>query len=80
MLMEKSWAQWYAPVIPVTVGSINRKITVQASLDKSQNQITRAKRVGGMDQVVEPLSSNCEALSSNLNTIIKKKEKKLMEN
>jgi hypothetical protein len=23
--MEKSWAWWYVPVIPVTAGSINRR-------------------------------------------------------
>jgi hypothetical protein len=38
------------------VGSVNRKIVVQAVLDKKIDpisKITRAKRTGGMDQVVE---------------------------
>jgi hypothetical protein len=44
--------QWPTPVITVTAGSINRRITVQTDLDKKQDpisEITRAKRVGGME-------------------------------
>jgi hypothetical protein len=32
--MEKSWAWWYKPVIPVTIGSLNRKMLVQGELGK----------------------------------------------
>jgi hypothetical protein len=39
----------------LTVGNINRRIAVQAELDKKQDpisKITRAKRAGGVAQVV----------------------------
>jgi hypothetical protein len=42
--------------------ALNRTITVQASLDKKQysiSKITRAKRAGGMAQVVDYLPSKC---------------------
>jgi hypothetical protein len=51
---------------------------VQADLSKKQNaipKITRAKRPGGMAQVVKHLPSKHEALSSNPNTAKKKKRK-----
>jgi hypothetical protein len=50
---------------------------VQTSLGKKRDpisKITRAKRAGGVAQVVEPLPSKCKALSSNPKT--KKKKKK----
>jgi hypothetical protein len=46
-------------------------MVVQAGLGKKQDsisKITKAKRIGGMAQVVESLSSNCESLSSNYST------------
>jgi hypothetical protein len=39
-------------------------------------QITKAKRTGGMAQVVESLSSKCKTLSSNIRTTKKKKKKR----
>jgi hypothetical protein len=39
-------------------------------------KITNAKRVGGVVQVVEHLSSKCEVLSSTPNTALQKKKKK----
>jgi hypothetical protein len=54
----------------------NRRIVVQAHLSKKQDlisKITRAKRSGGMAQVVEHLPSKCETLSSNPSTGKKKK-------
>jgi hypothetical protein len=47
---------WSTPDIPATVGSINRRIIVQAGLGKKQDsisKITRAKRAGCVAQVVE---------------------------
>jgi hypothetical protein len=35
-ISTNSWAWWCALVIPVTEGSINKKITVQSSLTKSE--------------------------------------------
>jgi hypothetical protein len=46
--------------ITAMAGSLNRKIVVQAILSKKQDSIfkrTRAKRVGGMGQVIEHLPS-----------------------
>jgi hypothetical protein len=51
---------------------------VQANLGKKQDpisKITRAKRVGGIAQVIEYLLSKQEALTSNSSTE-KKKQKK----
>jgi hypothetical protein len=67
---------WHAFVLPVTVGSINRKTVVQASLEKKRGylcKITKTKRFGYMAQVVEHLPSRPEALSSNPSTTHKKK-------
>jgi hypothetical protein len=33
---EKSWMWWYTPVIPATVGSINRRITFRPSQAKNK--------------------------------------------
>jgi hypothetical protein len=55
------------------------RIMVQTSLGKKRDpisKITRAKRAGGVAQVVEPLPSKCKALSSNPKTKKKKKKKK----
>jgi hypothetical protein len=56
----------------------NRKIWVQASMDKKLDpvfKITRAKRAGGVAQVVMCLPPHWEALSSNP-TISQNKNKK----
>jgi hypothetical protein len=53
---------------PATEGSINRKITVQASLGKNQDlisKIIRIKKAGCIIQAVEHLPSKWETLSSN---------------
>jgi hypothetical protein len=60
----------YMPVIPA-MERINRKIVVQASVDKKWNPIsklTRAKNAGGMTQVVKHLPSKCEAPCSSPST------------
>jgi hypothetical protein len=69
-LKIKSWVQWCASVIPVTAGN---KI---GGLQCRPAKITRAKRAGGVAQVVEYLLSKCEALSSNPSTEKKKKKEK----
>jgi hypothetical protein len=54
------------PVILATWGSTNRRIIVQGCLGIKQNpisKITKAKRAGGVVQVVECLPSKYEALS-----------------
>jgi hypothetical protein len=47
-LNRKSWVCWSMPVIPATMGSINRRMAVQASLsNKNQepiSKVTRAKK------------------------------------
>jgi hypothetical protein len=53
------------PVTPATVGSINRKITVQVCLGKKQDpisKITRAKMAAGVANVVECLPSKHKLL------------------
>jgi hypothetical protein len=58
-------------VFPTMVRSISKKIMVQASLDKKWahiSKITTAKRTGGVEQGVELLPGNYEALSSNPRT------------
>jgi hypothetical protein len=53
------------------VGSINRRIVVQAVSDKSQDptsKITKEKKVGGVAQAIEPLLSKCKPLNSNPST------------
>jgi hypothetical protein len=55
----------------MTVGSINRKMTIKVCLGIKRDplsKINKAKRAGGVAQVVEHLPHNCEALNSNPNT------------
>jgi hypothetical protein len=40
-----SWAHWCLSVIPVTVGSINRRIVVQPHPGKKQNPISKITRI-----------------------------------
>jgi hypothetical protein len=59
------------PFILATVGSINSRTAVQASLGKKGDpisKITRAKRARGAAQVVECLPSKWKALSLNPST------------
>jgi hypothetical protein len=66
--MNKSWAWWNTPVISLTAGNLNRKITVHAVLSKKHDPISKiasAKRVEGLTQLVEYLPHKLEALSSN---------------
>jgi hypothetical protein len=69
-LNRKSWARWYTSAILAIAGSLNR-IAVHAGLDKKQNSISKtikAKRAGGMVQVLENLASKHNVLSSNPST------------
>jgi hypothetical protein len=53
------------------VGSVNRRIVVQASLGKKKDPIIKIsgdKIAGGMAQMLENLLSKQKALSSNLRT------------
>jgi hypothetical protein len=57
------------------VGSLNRRIVVQASLGKKQDpisKITRENRAGVVTQMVKHLPSKCKALSSKPSTEKKK--------
>jgi hypothetical protein len=66
------------PVIPVTSGSINRRIQVQAGLGKKQNpisNITRVKRVEGMAQAVKLPPSKHKVLLSSIPSITITKKK-----
>jgi hypothetical protein len=59
------------------MGSVNRSITVLVGLGKKARpclQITKAKRTGGVAQVVEHLSSKLNTLSSKLQYCRKKKK------
>jgi hypothetical protein len=69
--IEKSWVWWFAPVIPATAE--NHKIGLQLRLAWTEKQdpilkITRAKRAGGVAQVVEYLPTKCESLISKPST------------
>jgi hypothetical protein len=58
--IPSQWLLCHTFIIPATVGSINRRIDVQAGQDKSMtpiSKITRAKRAGDMTQEVECLPS-----------------------
>jgi hypothetical protein len=71
-------------VLPVTRGSINRKIAFQASpalKRKPISKITKAERAGGVAQVILLLTSKHLALSSmfNLQYPLTPKEKSLTE-
>jgi hypothetical protein len=61
---------------PSYTGSLNRRIAVQASPDINvrpfPKKITKAKRAGGVAQVVECLPSKFKALSSKPSTEKKK--------
>jgi hypothetical protein len=72
---KKKLAWWHMAVIPATTGSINRRIIIKTSPGKKKckpiSKITRAKRAGGMTQVVEHMPS----LDSNPSTSSFTKEK-----
>jgi hypothetical protein len=58
------------------MGSINRRIIVEAGLGKNTRPYPKnnyGKRVGGMTQVIKCLTSECEVLHSSL--VPPKKEK-----
>jgi hypothetical protein len=59
-LNGKNWVWWHVPFIP--------QMAENTSLCKKQGPISKiiiVKRVGGMAWVIEHLTSNCEAMSSN---------------
>jgi hypothetical protein len=59
--------QWLSIAFLLSQESTNRRITVHASPSIKQDPIsktTKAKRTGGMTQVVEYFLSKCEALRS----------------
>jgi hypothetical protein len=48
------------------VGHINKMITVQTSLDKNKDlisKVTKAERADGMSQVIEALLNKCNVLN-----------------
>jgi hypothetical protein len=54
-ISTNSWKWLYAPAIPATAESINRRISVLFELDKKQDpipKITRTTRARGIAQVV----------------------------
>jgi hypothetical protein len=63
------------PVIPVTVGSTNKRICDQRAPGKKQDSIvntTTEKKTGNVAQTVELLLPRCKAKNSNLTTFTKK--------
>jgi hypothetical protein len=62
---ENSEMWWHTPVIAME-GDLKQEGQVQVSLGKKRDPISkipRAKRAGGVAQVVQHLCSKCEALS-----------------
>jgi hypothetical protein len=70
--MEKSWAWRHTPVTP-TIGSWSRQPGQKARPYLKTKQKNRAKRAGGLAQTVEHLPHKHKTLSSNPNTVKKKK-------
>jgi hypothetical protein len=77
ILINKSWAWWYTPVIPAPLGNVIRRIMVQAGLGKSKTlfQNKESKKTKCVAQMVEYLTLQFKALSSNPTAT--KKEKKI---
>jgi hypothetical protein len=74
----KSWVWWCMPVI-LHMGSLNTRMVVQALQAYTQDhipKITKAKRPGGVAQVVQHLPSKYKALSLNPSTGENKQTKK----
>jgi hypothetical protein len=69
--MEKSWARWSTPVIPMIVRSLKWEgcgLGQPGQKVRPISKITTAERDGGMIEAIECLSSKHKALSLNPST------------
>jgi hypothetical protein len=70
--------KWCVPGILATLGSINRRIIVQAGQGINIGVYlccAKAQTIGSMAEVIGHLLSKCKDLSSNYSTAKKKKKK-----